>query len=211
MIAAKGIWLQQKRQPLPWTVCIPPKRLDDRKRRYEVFTWLKWGYVSIKAAGSQCPDLIINFHSSVARTSQTAFSYPVSIMSCQPFLISILSISEAWEPGCLPRAFGGCIWVFLACVNMPLLLSLPVSSRLKAICSEIVSPFCWIDTCLVKSLRKAATNAVYEGAGVTEHYRCLFNLGIHGKTVMICFVPEGLERIMLPVYCLYVRCVSKET
>lgn len=94
---------------------------------------------------------------------------------------------------------------------MSLLLSLPVSSRLKAICSEIMSPFCWVDICLVKSLRKAATNTVYGGAEVTEHYRCLFNLGIHGKTIMICFVPEAPERIMLPVYCLYVRCMSKAT
>lgn len=65
---------------------------------------------------------------------------------------------------------------------------IPAVSRLQAICSEIMSPFCWVDICLVKSLSEAATNTVYGVAEVTEHYRCLFNLGIHGKTIMIFFV-----------------------
>lgn len=71
---------------------------------------------------------------------------------------------------------------------MSLLFFLPVSSRLQAICSEVMSPFCSVD--IVKYLRKVATNTVYGGAEITEHYRCIFNLGIHGKTIMICFVPK---------------------
>lgn len=74
-----------------------------------------------------------------------------------------------------------------------------------------MTPIYSIDICLVKSLREAATHIVYGGAEVAVHYRCLFNLGIHGKTIMIFFVQKTPERIMLPIYCLYVRCLSKAT
>lgn len=63
---------------------------------------------------------------------------------------------------------------------MSLLLSLLVSSRLKTIFSEIISPFCQVDICLLKSLRKAAINAVYRElklVSVTGVYLTLTYMG----------------------------------